>query len=145
MRTSDLLAVWREAVRAAELTRSAAEMAERAARDADDTLASSEEVAMLAEHAAAAAAAASDTARRAAELARQRAGTHQRDASQANDREGVAAVIERAAAADYHQAEAGARQRHIHGAPSAVPDGDADQRDGIQLDGGEQPSALASR
>ena len=105
--TAELLAAWREATRAAELTQRLAEVATESAEQAEMNAVGAEEIADLAEQTALAAARAAKRARAAAvharELARQR---REEQVSGAEASAARARAAEAEARTQYHEAEA---------------------------------------
>jgi hypothetical protein len=111
--TAELLEVWREATRAAELAERIAEIASETARQADRNAAASEEIAKLAEGASKAAERAAQKARTAANHARRLANANRDVGLQDARAIAVSARAEEERTRNvYHAAEREARQRH---------------------------------
>lgn len=111
--TADLLASWRDATRAAELTERLAEMAADAARQADENALASERIATMAERAARSAERAAENARSAATRARALATRNrQQRVAEVNRALEQARTDEIDAGRRYHDAEHEARDRH---------------------------------
>lgn len=113
--TADLLAAWRDATRAAELTERLAGMASEAADTADRSAMASEEIARMAERAAKAA----DRAARSARDAATRAAALATESRERRLLEAEALVVtargdESAARDAYHRHESEMRDRHDH-------------------------------
>jgi hypothetical protein len=111
--TSDLLEVWREATRAAELAERLARLAADRAHQTDLDASGAEEVAALAEQSAAAATAAAERARAAADHARGLAhDARSVDVRAAVDDQASTLAAEGAGRDWYEAAEADVRERH---------------------------------
>jgi hypothetical protein len=111
MGTTELLAAWRDAVRAADLAARLAEQATEAALEADLRAEDAEEVARLAEGAAEAAMRTADRARGAARAAAEVARGHrERDVPDSEQAADIARREEKLAGGAYHAAEYEVRQ-----------------------------------
>ena len=111
--TSDLLEVWREATRAAELAERLAQLASDKAQQTDLDATGAEEVAALAEQSAAAATAAAQRARATADHARGLAREAKGGDVRAADDDRASTLAAEGAGRDWYQsAEADVRERH---------------------------------
>jgi hypothetical protein len=113
MTTQELLEQWREATRAAELAERLARMAAESVQRSDQNAAGAQEIARMAERAAKSAERAAKSARAAADRAARFAAENRSGTLADADQTVIDAREEEAAARDrYHQAEAAARARH---------------------------------
>ena len=103
--TADLLDVWRDATRAAELAQRLAQVAQQVAEDAEAGAMASEEIAQLAERAAGAAAAAAASARAAAGTAKAGADRRRSQVSNAQVTQATTSEAERHARDQFHRTE----------------------------------------